>query len=112
MPVLTIDFNRLAILLAGFATPIALTWVGYLPYMTQALGRLKPWLCKSIIGTYHDKPLPFLIGNVPTVGQSLYITMLVLLNIVFLTVGYKTLWPNEPMQWYVNRYQELMAYFM
>ncbi|RFU76500.1 ferric-chelate reductase fre2 [Trichoderma arundinaceum] len=76
------------------------------------LRRIKPWLSRSIAGSYHDQPLPLLLGNVPTVGQSLYIAVVIILNIVFLAIGYKTSWPNQPNQWYVNRYQELMAYFM
>jgi hypothetical protein len=80
--------------------------------MTGALERIKPWLYPSIIRTYHDRPLPFLLGNVPTVGQSFYIAVLVILNIVFLAIGYKTAWPNQTNQWYQNHYQELMAYFM
>ena len=80
--------------------------------MTPILERIKPWLYRSILGTYHNQPLPFLIGNAPTVGQSLYIAVLLILNIVFLTVGFETLWPQEEMQWYENHYQELMAYWM
>jgi predicted ferric reductase len=80
--------------------------------MTGVLERIKPFIYPSIIGTYHDRPLPFLLGNIPTVGQSFYIAVVVILNVIFLSVGYKTLWPNKPMQWYDNRYQELMAYFM
>lgn len=80
--------------------------------MSGALERIHPWIYPSIIGTYHNRPLPFLLGNAPTVGQSLYIALLFILNIVFLAVGYKTLWPNEEFQWYRNHYQELLAYFM
>lgn len=80
--------------------------------MTSVLERIKPWIYPSILRTYHDRPLPYLIGNVPTVGQSLYIAVVVLLNIIFLVVGYKCLYPNHDMQWYVNHYQELMAYWM
>lgn len=80
--------------------------------MNTLLARIKPWLYPSLIGTYHDRPLPFSIGNVPTVGESFYIAVLLILNIVFLTVGYETLWPREEMQWYENHYQELMAYWM
>jgi hypothetical protein len=80
--------------------------------MTDALERFKPWLYPSIIGIYHNRQLPFLLGNVPTVDQSFYIAVVVILNIVFLTIGYKTAWPNQTNQWYTNRYQELMAYFI
>lgn len=80
--------------------------------MTSVLERVKPWTYPSILRTYHDRPLPYLIGNVPTIGQSLYIAVVVLLNIIFLVVGYKCLYPDHVMQWYVNHYQELMAYWM
>ncbi|KAF2265213.1 ferric-chelate reductase [Lojkania enalia] len=106
------SYYGLSICLTAFALPIVLTWLGYLPFMTSALERIKPWLYPSVIGTYHDRPLPFSLGNAPTVGQSFYIAIMVILNIVFLAVGYKTLWPDQIMQWYTNRYQELMAYFM
>ena len=109
---MTIRPNRLAILMSAFGLPIILTWLGYLPLMSAALGRIKPWLYRSIIGTYHDRPLPFLIGNVPTLGQSGYIAVILILNIVFLTINYKTEYPDEAMQWYRNHYQELMAYWM
>jgi predicted ferric reductase len=103
---------RLSICLTAFGLPIVLTWLGYFPYMGKALNRIKPWLYPSIFGTYHDRPLPFLLGNVPTIGQSFYISVLVILNIVFLAAGYETLYPDREMQWYTDHYQELMAYFM
>lgn len=74
--------------------------------------RVKPWIYPSIIKNYHDMPLPYLIGNAPTIGQSFYIAVVTMLNIIFLAVGYKTLYPENINQWYENRYQELMAYFM
>ncbi|KIX93597.1 uncharacterized protein Z520_10775 [Fonsecaea multimorphosa CBS 102226] len=106
------SYYGLAILLTAFGLPIVLTGLGYLPFMTSALDRIKPWIYQNTFGTYHDRPLPFLIGNAPTLGQSGYIAVIFILNIVFLTVGYKTLWPREEMQWYKNHYQELMAYWM
>lgn len=109
---LTVHLNRLALCLTAFGLPIALTWVGYFPFMGSAADHLKPYLYPSIFGRYHDRPLPFLLGNVPTLGQTVYITLLCLLNIIFLAVDYKTLYPERKMQWYTNQYQELMAYFM
>ncbi|KAI0444282.1 ferric-chelate reductase [Xylaria telfairii] len=106
------SYFGLSIFLTALGLPLALTWLGYLPFMTRASQLIKPFLYPSIFGTYHDRPLPFYIGNVPTVGQSFYIAVVVILNIVFLAVGYKTSWPNQENQWYANRYQELLAYFM
>lgn len=64
----------------------------------------------GIIGTYRDRPLPYLLGIAPTIGQSLYVAILVALNIIVLAAGYKTLGPR--MQWYEDRHNELLAYFM
>ncbi|KAF6834202.1 ferric-chelate reductase [Colletotrichum musicola] len=106
------SYYGLSICLTAFGLPILMTCLGYLPFMTGVLERIKPRLYPSIIGSYHDVPLPLLLGNVPTIGQGLFIATLVTLNIVFLAVGYKTLYPDHVFQWYTNRYQELMAYFM
>lgn len=83
----------------------------YLPFVTGALDRIKPHLYESLIGTHHARPI-YSFGNIPTVGQSFYIAIVIILNIIFLAVGYKTAWPTQRNQWYMNRYQELMAYFM
>jgi hypothetical protein len=108
-----IDYlTRLAIVIILFGLPIALTWFEYVPFSSRILDRVKPWLYPSIIGTYHDRPFPYLIGNVPTVGQSIYISIAVILNIVFLAVGYKTLYPDGVFQWYTNHYYELLGYWM
>jgi hypothetical protein len=104
--------TRLAILLTALGIPLVLTWLRFLPFMSSAEERVKTWLYPSIIGTCHDRPLPFLIGNAPTIGQRFYIAVVFILNIVFLAVGYKTLYPDRIEQWYTSRYQELMAYFM
>ncbi|KAK7042584.1 ferric reductase like transmembrane component-domain-containing protein [Favolaschia claudopus] len=106
------SYYGLSICLTSFGLPLVLTWLGYLPFMTRGISRIRPYLYPSLIGTYHDRSLPFLLGNVPTVGQSGYIFILVALNVIFLSIGYKTLYPDQQMQWYTSRYQELMAYFM
>ncbi|OAA59061.1 ferric reductase-like transmembrane component [Niveomyces insectorum RCEF 264] len=107
------SYYGLALCLTAVGLPLALTWLGYLPYATGVLDRAKPWLLyPSLVGTYHDRPLPWALGNAPTRGQGLYVGVLVVLNVVFLAVGYRTAWPRQTEQWYADRYQELMAYFM
>jgi hypothetical protein len=88
-----------------------LTWLGYLPHETRLINYIKPQL-RSIIGTWHDTRLPFLIGNTPTVGQSIYISIIIILSIVFFSIGYKTRDPERTLNWYSNKYRELMAYWM
>ncbi|KAI1335636.1 ferric-chelate reductase [Xylariaceae sp. FL0016] len=105
------DFG-LAICLTQFGLPIILTWLGYLPFISGFLERMKPWLYRSAFRTHHDISLPLPLGKLPTAGQSLYIAAVVILNIVFLGIGYRTAYPGQTFAWYENRYQELMAYFM
>ncbi|KAK7026116.1 hypothetical protein VNI00_015691 [Paramarasmius palmivorus] len=97
-----------ALLVTGFATPIFLTWMGYLPYMTGLLDKIRPYLVyPSLIGTYHVRPLPYLLGNAPTVGQGLYIALFLILNIVLSAVNFRS---AQPSAWYTSRYQEIMAW--
>lgn len=98
------------ILVTGFAVPIVLTWLGYLPYMTGLLERVSPYLVyPSAVGTYQVRPLPYLLGNAPTVGQALYVGGLVALNVVLTAVSHRS---SQPSAWYSNRYQEVMAWVM
>ena len=98
------------LLVVGFGIPIVLTWVGHLPYMTGLLEKLKPYVVyPTIVGTYQVRPLPYLLGNAPTTGQSLYIAVMVILNVILTAVGYEAVIPHA---WYANVYQEIMAYVM
>ncbi|GAB1310584.1 Ferric oxidoreductase domain-containing protein [Madurella fahalii] len=100
----------IVILVTGFATPIVLTWLGYLPYMTGILERISPYLVyPSVVGTYQVRPLPYLLGNAPTVGQALYVALMVVLNVVLTAVNYRSTQPNT---WYSNQYREIMAWVM
>ncbi len=96
------------LLVVGFATPILFTVLGYLPYMTGIFEKIKPYLVyPSTIGTYHVRPLPYLLGNAPTIGQSLYIILFFILNVILTAVNYHTTQPNT---WFETTYQEIMAY--
>lgn len=100
----------IAILVTGFGTPIILTILGHVPGISELLRKLKPYLVwPSIIGTYQVRPLPYLIGNAPTVGQSLYVAMFVILNIILTSVNYQSRQPNG---WYSTRWREVMAYVL
>ncbi|MCJ1423299.1 hypothetical protein MMC29_001181 [Sticta canariensis] len=98
----------IAILVAGFGIPVVLTWLGYVPYMSGVLSKIKPYLVyPSIFGTYHVRPLPYLLGNAPTMGQSLYITLFFILNVVLTAVDYKS---KQPHAWYATQGKEIQAY--
>lgn len=97
-------------LVTGFGTPIVLTWLGYLPFFSAAFSKLKPYLVwPSLIGTYHTRPLPYLLGNVPTVGQTLYILMFLILNIILTSVNFQSRQPNA---WYSSTWREIIAYVL
>jgi predicted ferric reductase len=75
--------------------------------MTGFLDRIKPYIYPSTIGTYHVRPLPWLLGNTPTVGQTLYIGGFFLLNVVLSTIGYES---AQPHPWGYDKRGELLAY--
>lgn len=78
--------------------------------MTGIIDRLKPYLVyPSLIGTYHIRPLPWLLGNAPTVGQALYIAMFFILNLVLTSVNYRRSPPGE-MPWGFGPKEEILAY--
>lgn len=68
--------------------------------------QIKPYLIlPSSLGTYHTRPLPFRLGNVPTFGQTLYITLFVILNIILTAVDYRSMIPNA---FYITQYKEIL----
>ncbi|KAI9865688.1 MAG: hypothetical protein M1813_002146 [Trichoglossum hirsutum] len=101
----------LAILITGFALPIVLTLFTYLPFATSLIERLKPYLVyPSIIGSYHVRPLPYLLGNSPTAGQGIYIAIMIIISTVLTGVGYGLVIPHA---WYgPSLYLEGLAYVM
>ena len=108
--ILTSAQCSIAMLVTGFGTPIVLTWAGYLPFLATLFRKLKPHLVwPSLIGTYQVRPLPFLLGNAPTVGQTFYIVMFLILNIVLTAVNFQSRQPNA---WYSSTWTEIMAYVL
>lgn len=107
---LTAGQYSIAMLVTGFGLPIVLTMVGYVPFVSGLIRKLKPYLVwPSTIGTYQVRPLPYYLGNAPTVGQTLYVVLFVILNIIFTSVDYHSKQPNA---WYSNRWREIMAYVL
>ncbi|PVH72670.1 hypothetical protein DL98DRAFT_609763 [Cadophora sp. DSE1049] len=78
--------------------------------MTGIFDKLKPYLVyPSTIGSYHARPLPWLIGNAPTHGQALYILGVTVLNLILTFVGYDSV-AQLPHPWGYNRRGEWLAY--
>ncbi|KAI2633203.1 ferric reductase like transmembrane component-domain-containing protein [Hypomontagnella submonticulosa] len=98
----------ITIVVVGVGTPLLMSLIGYVPYMTGVLDRLKPYLVyPSTIGTYNIRPLPWMLGNAPTMGQSLYIAMFVILNIILGAVSYEGF--GRPHPWGFTPAQEIAS---
>ncbi|KAJ4982878.1 ferric-chelate reductase [Stagonosporopsis vannaccii] len=98
------------IITIGFGTPILFSLLYLLPCMTSIFDKLKPYIIyPSLIGTYHTRPLPFLLGNVPTIGQALWVFMFFVINFVLSCVNYQTM-PEGQMPWGFTKREELLAY--
>ncbi|KAG8168966.1 hypothetical protein KVR01_001715 [Diaporthe batatas] len=98
----------IAILVTGFGTPLMLTGLGYVPYISSLLDKIRPYVIyPSLVGTYQVRSLPYLLGNAPTVGQSLYIATFSLLVLILSAVDYKSMQPHA---WYPDPRDEVLAY--
>lgn len=76
--------------------------------MNGLYDKLRPYIVwPSLIGSYHVRPLPYLLGNAPTVGQTLYVVMFLALNVVLTAAGYRSVQPNA---WFATQWQEIMGY--
>ncbi|TVY42513.1 Ferric/cupric reductase transmembrane component 1 [Lachnellula cervina] len=96
------------LLAIGFGTPIFFTLLAHLPFMPGVLDKIKPYLVyPSIFGTYSVRPRPWLLGNVPTIGQALYIALFCILNLVLCSVNYSH---SQPHPWGFTPKEETLAY--
>ncbi|PQE03966.1 hypothetical protein CJF31_00003065 [Rutstroemia sp. NJR-2017a BVV2] len=80
----------------------------HLPFMTGVLDKMKPYLVYPLIfGTYNVRPLPGYLGNVPTIGQALYIAMFFILNLILCSVNYSH---SQPHPWFYTPREEMLSY--
>jgi hypothetical protein len=78
--------------------------------MMGILDKLKPYLVyPSVCRSYHVRPLPWLLGNAPTVGQALWVVMFFALNLVLSCVNYQKM-PKGDMPWGFTPREEILAY--
>lgn len=87
-----------------------LTWLDYLPLPSRLISKLRPYLVwPSSVKGYHVQSLPYLIGKPPTVGHVLYISLFLILNVVFTAVGYRS---DQPNAWNPTVHSEIMSYVL
>lgn len=102
--------NSISILVASFGLPIVITWMGYMPFIGQLLAKARPYITwPSSVATYHIRSLPYALGRAPTVGQSLYVILFLVLNIILTSVGYESRQPNA---WNPTVHFEIMSYVL
>ncbi|KAK4223854.1 putative ferric reductase transmembrane component [Podospora fimiseda] len=99
----------IVILVIGFGVPILATCFYHLPFTSRLLGKyITPYLIQpSTIGTYSVRPLPYLLGNVPTIGQTTYIVLFFALNIVLMSINYQSM---QPQIYYFPQNIEIMTF--
>ncbi|USP76285.1 ferric reductase-like transmembrane component [Curvularia clavata] len=101
---------RYAIVLVvlGIGIPILCSQIRKLPFATGLLDKLKPYLVyPSTVGSYQVRPLPWLIGNAPTVGQAVYIFFFFALNVILSAVNYGS---SQPHPWGFSKREEILSY--
>lgn len=87
-----------------------MTCLSQLPYMTSILDKIKPRLVwPSLVGSYHVRALPLALGNAPTIGETWYIVLFIVLNIALTASGHKS-FQNPSNAWFPDTWQEIMAY--
>jgi hypothetical protein len=97
-------------LVVGAFLPVALSWLLYIPCFAWIADVVRPYIIwPSTVGSYHVRSLPYLLGRVPTIGHALYISVFLLLNIVFTAVSYKS---NQPNAWNPTVHSEIMSYVL
>ncbi|KAG7285983.1 hypothetical protein NEMBOFW57_008279 [Staphylotrichum longicolle] len=100
----------IAIFVVAVGVPILFTWLGYMPFVHAIVDKIKPYLVyPSLIGKFQVQPLPFRLGNAPTVGQGLYIALFIGLNVILSAVDYQSAQPNA---WYNDQWHEISAYVL
>ncbi|KAJ0150657.1 hypothetical protein HZ326_6824 [Fusarium oxysporum f. sp. albedinis] len=77
--------------------------------MNRAIDKIRPYLIyPSTFRGYNIRPLPYLHGNAPTIGQGLWIAMFFILNIIFGAASYKNFAYPHPRGF--TKSAELLAY--
>ncbi|TLS22377.1 uncharacterized protein PpBr36_09920 [Pyricularia pennisetigena] len=94
----------------GLASPLLFSCISNLRLTHGAIDAIRPYLLQpsSIPGGYNVRPLPYLLGNAPTMGQSLWIAMFMFLNIVLGLITYRNFDQAHP--WRFDKTAEILAY--
>ncbi|KAF4630823.1 hypothetical protein G7Y89_g7321 [Cudoniella acicularis] len=98
------------LLLTSLLLPVFLAFIAFVTAYTRFERLVNTYIVyPALWGTRHLRPLPFDIGLLPLRGQALFISfLLLLLNIILSLSGYDLAFPDI---WYSSLMSEKMAYF-
>ena len=99
----------LVVLLSGVVVPIGFSFLRFLPFPKRWVSAFDgTFVYPSLLPAWRESPISSAIGDPPTVGQALFITYLVLLN-VFLSAFTYSVHPTGFGQWWNNGPDEIMG---
>ena len=100
---------RLVVLLSGFAVPIGLSLIRFIPFPKRLVTKFNSWIIyPPLWGSRHKQPILYDVVQVPTRGQALFVGYIIVVNVVLSATGYRSLQPNA---WYPNgKYYEILTY--
>lgn len=80
----------------------------FIPFPKRWTSLFNAWVIDPpAIGRHHKVPILWGLTNMPTRGQALFISYLIILNVVLNAVGYSSRQPNA---WYMSTSQEIVTY--
>ncbi|KAF1977649.1 hypothetical protein BU23DRAFT_550921 [Bimuria novae-zelandiae CBS 107.79] len=100
----------IVIVVTCFALPIAFSFLRFIPFSNTLVTRFNAWIIDPPLwGTKQKQPLAGGLGLMPTRGQALFITYILIINIVLSAVGFRSAQPNA---WYPDmKRDEILTLF-
>ena len=94
------------IFIVGIAIPVLTTLLTYLPFCNRLIASVKPYIIyPALFRSYNVQAVAKWL-HFPTSGQTIYITIFTILNIVLSSVGYISVQPNT---WWDNLKTEMLS---
>lgn len=97
---------RLILFIVGLGIPILTTLLTYFPFCNRLIAKVKPYAIYPAIFRGHNVQAVARWLHFPTSGQTIYIALFTILNIVLSAVGYISVQPNT---WWENLKTEMLS---
>lgn len=100
--------NRFVVFLSGVLIPIGFSLLRIVPFPQRWTTLFNAWIIDPpAIGKHHKVPILWGLTNMPTRGQALFISYLIILNVILNAVGISSRQPNA---WFTSTSQEIVTY--